>query len=718
MKFSGIPVALTATFLSAALLGCGGGDGASGAAGASVGTIKVTSNRADLISGGDALIEIVVSPGIDASKLKVEAAGKDVTSAFAVREDGRYMGLVSGLGMGSNVVSASLPDGSVSKLGVTNHSISGPVFYGPQTTSWRCAAGASDTSCNRPISYAYFYVSSNPALKGFQKFDTTNPPGDVALTTNDQGRTVPFVVRVETGVQDRDFYNVAVLFDPTQEWSRWKPQSGWNRKLLIVHGGGCGSGFEQSNALASTWVMDATALGRGFAVTSINLNNSGHNCNIALQAEATVMAKEHIIESYGDIAYTMGYGNSGGALAQQWLANAYPGLYNGIIVGASFPDAGTAMTEIEDCALLVGYFGRTSTAWSSTEKAAASGHLSPAVCAEWVNVYGFQRNFIPYGALPTDDPDRIPTVPGGAPTAIGGCDIPAGQRYEPTFNRPGVRCTLWDVAPSVFGKGSDGFADRPWSNVGVQYGLSALLAGRISTGQFVDLNASVGSHTADYDFQARRSAATGQAVANAYRSGWVNQANGMNEVAIIDMRSGDIGGIHHQYRSWVVRARLDREFGGHANQAIWFKSGTPAEAYTVMDKWLSAVRADASGAALSAKIAAHRPAAANDRCEALDGTGLTMAQCTGVADGSSRMGAGAPMTDDVLDCQLIPVDRSRYGSVTFSDAQWEAMKATFPSGVCDYSKAGEGQQATQFWQRYIDTAGNPIVGGQPMGPSP
>ena len=51
--------------------------------------IVVLSNRADLLSGGDALVEVVLPAGTEASRLRVLlAAGhgsRDVSDAFAVR---------------------------------------------------------------------------------------------------------------------------------------------------------------------------------------------------------------------------------------------------------------------------------------------------------------------------------------------------------------------------------------------------------------------------------------------------------------------------------------------------------------------------------------------------------------------------------------------------------------------------------------------------------
>ena len=61
-------------------------------------SIRVLSNRADLISGGDALVQIVMPDKATALQQRptVDDDGRDVSSAFAWRADGRYVGLVEG----------------------------------------------------------------------------------------------------------------------------------------------------------------------------------------------------------------------------------------------------------------------------------------------------------------------------------------------------------------------------------------------------------------------------------------------------------------------------------------------------------------------------------------------------------------------------------------------------------------------------------------------
>lgn len=708
------------------LSGCGGdGTSATDSAPRSLGTVKVLSNRADLISGGDALVEVVPAAGVDVSTLKLDVGGTDVTESVAMRANGRIMGVVAGLAKGSNILTARLADGSTASVTITSHSSSGPILYGPQVLPWACDAGATDTNCNRPTSYSYKYMSSNPALTGFLPYDPNSPATDVATTTNDQGKAVPFIVRVETGVLDRDYYNIAVLFDTTRPWQPWAPQPGWNGKVVYTHGAGFGMGYGQLNSVSGPSVLNSYALSKGFAVMSTALNDTGHNGNIAIQAEAMMMLREHFIETYGEIRYSIGVGGSGGALAQQWVANAYPGLYSGLIVDHSFPDAGSTAIETEDCALLRGYFSDaskwgTAVTWAHADQLAASGQVGD-VCTSWVAQPSQLGLNVDFGFPQLWDPTQhgVVAFPGISPTAFGGCSAPIEATYNPTFNPTGVRCDAQDFLVGIMGRRStDGFANRPYANVGVQYGLTALNAGTITSAQFVDLNSKVGAHTIDYAFQGIRTRADAPAVASSYRSGWINSANGLSAVAILDSRSPDTASIHHQVRSWVMRARLDKAQGHHRNQVIWYNVGKPAsQALDAMDSWLAAVEADNSAQSLAQKIVSDRPASLIDQCGDVDGTSLTMLQCTGVPDGTTRMAAGAPIADDVLDCKLVALDRTKY-AVAFTDAQWATLQAVFPTGVCDYTLAGEGQQSTLPWPGYLNADGSVLYGGAPLPPAP
>src|SRR5262249_7079400 len=89
----------------------------------------------------------------------------------------------------------------------------------------------------------------------------------------------------------------------------------------------------------------------------------GNNSNSVASAEAVVMMKEHIIETIGEIRYTISSGGSGGSMLQHQISNAYPGLVDGIQPSASLEDVWSLDTEAQDCSLLVRYFTSSSSLW-------------------------------------------------------------------------------------------------------------------------------------------------------------------------------------------------------------------------------------------------------------------------------------------------------------------------------------------------------------------
>jgi hypothetical protein len=664
--------------------------------------LRVLSNRADLISGGDALMEAVLAPGADAAGMRVDVDGRDVSSAFAPRADGRVIGLVSGLAVGPNVVTAHAgPAGA--RITLDNHPLAGPVFSGPHIEPWTCAGGAADADCNRPPSYAFKYMPEGGA--GLQDYDPESPPPfPVAQTTTDQGKTVPYVVRVETGVIARDEYRIAVLFDPTKPWEPWAPQDGFNHKLVINHGASCDTGYAQG---AAPDVLNDTALSRGFAVMSHALDNAGHNCNIITQAESLVMTKEYLVDHYGELRYTIGMGCSGGSLVQYQVANAYPGIYQGITPQCSFADAWSSSMQYIDYDMLRKYFEDPSkwnpgVAWTPADWGAVYGHPNPANPVTFTEV-------IPNSG----DPSR--SCPG----------VAAKDVFDENTNPKGVRCTLQDYMVNVFGRRpEDGYAQRPFDNTGIQYGLHAVKDGKISPAQFADLNAKMGGGDINYNPQPERIEADRPALGYLYRTGAINVTNNLDKVAMIDLRGPDPGAFHDAYRVYALRSRLDREFGQHQNHVIW-RGFVPLlggvqyvdNAILAMDQWLAAVEKDGRGVPLAQKLIEDRPADVADHCS--DGLGVGADIPSDVCDqvvqiyDSPRIEAGMPFTDDVMKCQLKPLAAADYLPARFTDDEWAALHKAFPNGVCDYARPGVDVAKTVPWLTY---EGGP--GGRPLGDPP
>ena len=699
-------------------------------------TIEVLSNRPDLISGGDALVAVFPGAGHLAQPLRLTVDGRDITGALQrgrvsgllanIPEHNRVgvtadpdvlIGLVTGLHLGANLMRAQLPDGSGAQITITDHPAGGPVFSGPQVQPWSCAAGAVDAQCDRPPTDQFFYMPA--AADGvadpsnfvggdprFQTFDPANPPSpsQIAQTTTDDGQTVPFIIRVETGTVDRGQYNIGVLYDPTRGWSPWSPQPGWNHKLLLLGGPNCGMSYQEGTAPD---VRYARALRAGFAVMSNVLEVTGSDCNLAVQAESLMMTKEHLIEAYGLVRYTMGLGGSGASLVQQWIANAYPGIYDGLIPQASFADAWTPLRKADDCIALLRYWDDPSlwgagVAWAPPQQVFVLAGDAPSTCPVWQQ--GFQANF-----TPGDETGQVPTA----------------QVYSPTANPCGVRGDLVDYGVSQFGRRpssvwtvpekacGSGFANRPLNNVGVEYGLDALLAGEITPAQFADLNAKIGGHDIDYAWQSQRTQADPAAVAALFRSGYVNEANNV-DIPIVDQRSLSSVELHDTYNSYAMRARLDRARGTHANQVIWTAQEASGfvvdpvlegQAFDLMNRWLAAIEADTGPRSLAQKVIADKPTDAVDRCTLAGGA---PSPCVTPPSGDARLGAGEPLVGDDWLCQLKPLVRADY-PVTFADPDWAALQQAFPFGVCDYSRPSVGQRPTSAWLTYADgPSGTPL----------
>ena len=109
-----------AMLLRTALAGAVTASTAGAAPAGSTMSIEVLSNRADLIAAGDALVRVVSPAGVSPSEVRVALNGQDVTPSFAVRADGNFDGLVTGLGDGPNELTATAPGGGA-RITITNH---------------------------------------------------------------------------------------------------------------------------------------------------------------------------------------------------------------------------------------------------------------------------------------------------------------------------------------------------------------------------------------------------------------------------------------------------------------------------------------------------------------------------------------------------------------------------------------------------------------------
>lgn len=722
--------------LLAALLVAGSAPGAAAPEKRGKVRIQVLSNRADLVSGGDVLVRITAPRR--AGTLRVSLDGRDVSRKFRTRSTV----LLRGLDTGRNVLTARAGGARSDRVVITNHRNGGPVFSGPVAAAYDCQDTARDALCNEPASYSFLYKpTGQSALK---PYDPAHPATDVDTTTTDQGRTVPFIVRREDGHQDRDRYAILTLFTPGEKWKAWQPQEQWNHKVLITHGGGCGASYAPGEPPLedASGTLDAIpvpvlensyveALARGFAVMSTALANTGHNCNVAHNAESLMMAKERVVERYGTIRYTIGTGCSGGSVAQHTVANAYPGIYQGLVTTCSYPDVMSPGSQFADYHLMRAYFEDPSSwgpgvLWSPTQMADVEGHLTPvnAVTAD----EGLFKSAI--------DPEH--PCPGVADPVAGD----TSTRFDSETNPGGVRCDILTLMHNQLGPrptsvwsaqekaAGHGFSGLPFGNAGVQYGLEALKGGRITPEQFVDLNEKIGGLDVNADPIAARTAGDPASIANAYRTGLLNEFSNTSEIAMIN-HGGPDPGIAHDYAHAVwSHLRLQRSQGHTDNRVEWFGPTPllgdvrwPTEAFVAMDGWLAKVEKDERAVPLATKIVDDRPASLTDRCLADGVPGVVCrADLARTNLSTPRQESGGPAANDVLACQLKPLDRSSYllpGGlpVPFTDAQWARLQAAFPGGVCEWALPGIGQGPAETWLGY-GTARRATYGGARLGRVP
>ena len=298
---------------------------------------------------------------------------------------------------------------------------------------------------------------------------------------------------------------------------------------------------------------------------------------------------------------------------------------------------------------------------------------------------------------------------------------------------------------NIYGTDAEGFGRSPWDNVGVQYGLGALVDGAITPGEFLDLNARVGSWKEPGDmvaegfpFVGSPSAATfdpwssrnmnlssdGGATPAPRRTGSLEAMNaayesgirfdGELDIPVIDWRHylEEQLDMHHSHQSFATRRRLQLRRNDD-KQVIWFtdaRGGAPfeqtPEAFEVMDEWMANLREHPRRG-----VAGNKPARAVDRCFTTAGVEIAAGghvwdgvlddepagACTQVfpIHGSSRRVAGGPFEGGIFKCGLQGVDAAIaagvYGTWAPSAAERERLMQIFPEGVCDWSQDDQGR---------------------------
>ncbi|HEY0973641.1 MAG TPA: DUF6351 family protein [Solimonas sp.] len=589
----------------------------------------------DTVTNGDVLVALRGLAADD--QFRVTRNGVDVSAAFQRQDGGEVRGLVADLNLGANrlVATATGAAGArTASLTVRNHPLSGPVISGPHQKPFICRSADAglgeplDENCTFTPDYRWYYRSGQTL--GFKEL--TDPyapyPSDVIMTETDDGRAVPFVVRMETRAINRGMARLSVLDDPAARGPDAPfAASQWNHNVYYVYGESCGVGYQQNRTdpnivlgalelaefsadnLLVNLVGIADRLGKGDLVAHNTLSAFGNHCNPIISMETTMLMKEHISEQYGLVRFVVGTNGSGAALQQYNAANNAPGLISAAMPTASFADILTTAMTVADCGLLQNYYANSALDWSQTKQAAVNGHNFlvgngfNAICQSWVDAFLDLLNpEVGCGAVPGADRYRGP-------------DHPDGPKLD------GVRCTVQDANVNIFGRDPDtGFANRPLDNTGVQYGLETLLNGTISAAEFLDLNRNIGGFDIDGRYVADRMRMNPEMARIAYKIGGVIGRGALAETPVLDhapyLDLIPVANIHEAVRPFIIRARLQKQSGQTTTMGLWRGVVTQADGYPVMQDWLEALeplRPQPGGDHVAA-VQAAKPLLASDTC--------------------------------------------------------------------------------------------------------
>ena len=696
--------------------------------------IRTVSTRPDRVSGGEVLVEL---SGVQAgTAAAVSLNGQDISATFKPgSRPGTLLGLVSGLSIGKNTIATGPRLGNL-KLQVTNYPSSGPITSGPHVKPFICEthkfklddgstftaeAITNDPSCAAATKMTYLYMpAGGKAL--IPLVSPSSLPADVATTTSLTGATVKFVVRVETSVINRGIYQSAILHDPTTDPdpTPFTPPAGWNRRLIAVEGFGCTGGwYRQGDRIGNITtdgmpflLLQLARLREGYALFSNTLQHPSNNCNAVLAGETAMMSKEHFIETYGEPRLTVSAGASGGSYGSFQLADAFPGLFDGVLIARTFTDPMSVTLSGYDARLLLHYLATANPGLTKEQIAEISGYKPSGPDGLLAMVDAARQSG-------RGDPVPGRTAPGIAKYASASFNqsVPAALRYDPTTNLHGARGNVYDAAKNIYGVDPrTGFALRTFDNVGVQYGLAALNAGAITPQQFLDLNDVIGGLDQDANHVPRRSVGDRGAIQRAYQSGLqFTGGGGLRTIPVVNVTGlyDEDKGYHYLWFHFAVRDRMQRT-NGHADNHVSWRGQTDMvpfdPTWQMFIDWVDATKHDQTPGSAREKVTRNKPKTAVDGCwkspteflaEPATLSRTPDTACNALVPGWTfpRYVAGGPIAADILKCELRPLDRKAY-KTSFTDDEYNRLRQLFPGGVCDWSKKGVGQADLVPWASF------------------
>ncbi len=615
--------------------------------------------------------------------------------------------------------------------------------------------------CGAKTRVNYFYLSTDPPPEGglTPLPDPQNLPDDVATIEVD-GQEYNYIVRYERGTINRFVYGVAVL-EPEPAVDPNSPDlSAWNENLIFWFGGGVGIGHQQSSGLGVNRLKDSVAndpykdgplyqplLERGYAIVYSSGTVTDTTYNLKLTGTTAVMVKEHFRLRYNEPKYTFGIGGSGGAIQQYVYEQNHPELLDGLVPTHSYADMITQTTRVGDCELLEFYFDVTDGAnptwkdWENRQLIEGFNAINGAPSG-----WDFLNEGKPLGS--SADPGSGECIEGWrglSPLSLNPhwVDIDDSHEQILSYDPEGFAQTAWtyhDDLIDIFGpdpESANGYARNTWDNVGVQYGLQALLDGQITKQEFLDLNAKIGGWKQpddmvqegfpffgddfnDLDVWSARNSTSSlglpvapraegdvEAMNTAYYAGLVYL--GEIEDPIINLMpylEPELD-MHNSKQPFIIRQRMEDAQGGPTpNLVIWGLGSSGGElmelaidAFETLEIWLDEGQKPDNAVDACYTDGLDMVASGDDVWDGIQTVeDLDNGPCADTYEvfRGPRMVAGEDFSADVFKCQTKKLEDAledgTYGGVVFEGDELTQLKAIFEaSGVCDYTLPDAGR---------------------------
>lgn len=747
--------ALAVCASSLILSGCFSSSSSSSSGGDGPPTISLLSLSSDpeQVSGNDVLLGLDADESTLAAHLEsLEFWLNDSVVEPTIREGRNGLEIhIAGLAPEANRIELHHADhGPISSLELTVHPITGPIFSGPQQYPFVCSVqeelgvqplvdeGAEfgfpvlddegtqiglsqDCSIESYVQFIYRTTSNTWANLP----EDRSRPENMATTTLTDGREVDFIVRRELGTINRFIYSFATLAS-IEDAADDASTDLWNGRLLYHFEGGVAIGHSQGRL--SGRAIEPRALEQGYAVIYSTGNRTSTHYNLQLGGETALMVKEHFVKRFGVPDYTVAIGGSGGGIQQYVYAQNHPGLLDGGVPQYSYPDMVTQTIHIGDCELLEHYMDVTDGAnskWHTT--ANRSWLVGLNATDDYPDPLASTKQALGFGTAPGMT-ECIPAWRGLTPLVMNPLYGQARnqQHMQPAGIMDSVVWTHYDDLKNIYGEDERG-ARTLFDNVGVQYGLQALVEGNITKDEFLHLNTHIGGwkHPSDmvqegapflppetpanFDPWSRRNMNLSPdgtapaprteadliAINAAYSSGLV--FDGELNIPMIDWRHylEEVLDMHNSHQSFSARQRIINAMGHADNQLIWFTDARPTStadpsrprptqdydqtwvALEVLHDWIMNIRENPE-----AGVAGNKPAEAVDACFNTDGSLMEAGNnvwngilddepagaCTAAFETytTSRMVAGGPIEGSVFKCSLKPVTTA-LGDGTYGD---------------------------------------------------